>query len=229
LAVLCSIWLTGCDISGIDGNGDRVDESREVAAFSKVHNDGDLDVELVQGDEQSVTVSIDSNLQHLVRTRVSGETLYLDLREDVDEMVDGPHVRISVPQLTFAKLAGSGEMRLTFDEPQLPIDLDLSGSGKLRFEGNAAAVGAFLDGSGELSLAGETRDVQMSLSGSGAIHGKSLLADSGDLDLSGSGDVAANVRDSVRVSLSGSGRIDIYGGASVDGYEKTGSGEIVSH
>jgi hypothetical protein len=31
------------------------------------------------------------------------------------------------------------------------------------------------------------------------------------------------------VSLSGSGHIDLYGGASVDGYSNTGSGEIDEH
>jgi hypothetical protein len=227
-AALCSIWQAGCDFADVDGNGDRVERSRELAAFSRVYNDGDLDVELTQGDVQSVVVSIDSNLQRFVKTRVADGTLYLDLREDVGNMVRGPHVRITVPELTRAKLAGSGEMRLAFDEPELPLDLDLSGSGTLRFEGNAAAIGAVLDGSGELSLVGETRDVRMLLSGSGAIRGKNLIAQSGDLDLSGSGDVSANVRNSVRVSLSGSGRIEIYGGASVDGYEKSGSGEIVS-
>jgi putative autotransporter adhesin-like protein len=228
-ALCCSIGLAGCNFSDVDGNGHRVQENRKLAAFSQIHDDADLDVELVQGDEQSLSVSIDSNLQHSVRTRVSGDTLYLDLRENVDRMVSGPHVRITLPQLTRAELAGSGSMTLAFDEPTLALALDLSGSGDLRFEGNAAAVTAVLDGAGEIDLAGETRDVQLSLSGSGAIRGRRLAAESADVDLSGSGDVSVNASESVRVSLSGSGRIDLYGDASVDGYDKSGSGELSRH
>jgi hypothetical protein len=227
--VLSSLWLGGCDLEGAHGNGYRVEETREVSAFTRLHNDGDLDVELVQGDVQSVTVSIDSNLQHLVRTHVHDDTLYLDLRENVDEMVSGPHVLITVPELRAARLAGSGRMTLALDEPDAPLDLYLSGSGSLRFDGAAATLGAFLDGSGEMRLGGETRDVELSLSGSGAMVGRNLQAQSGYLDLSGSGTLSANVTDTVRVSLSGSGRIDVFGGAAIDSSQRTGSGEINFH
>ncbi|HYQ15968.1 MAG TPA: head GIN domain-containing protein [Polyangiaceae bacterium] len=226
-ALLGGALLVGCHGSGIDGNGDRVEERRSAATISRVRNDGDLDVEVIQGDEPSLTVRIDSNLQRLVKTRIADDTLYLDLLGDVDEMVPGPHVVIVTPELRAAKLAGSGRMLLALEQPTAPLDVSLSGSGSVRFEGQAAAVSASLDGSGEISLAGEASDVSLSLSGSGAIRGKDLAAVSADVDLSGSGDVSANVSDSVRVSLSGSGRIELFGDASVDGYEHTGSGEIV--
>jgi hypothetical protein len=224
-----SLWLGGCSFDGVDGNGRRVEETREVSGFTRLQNDGDLDVELVQGDVQAVTISIDSNLQHLVRTHVHDDTLFLDVREDIDDMVRGPHVLIAVPELRAARLAGSGYMTLALDEPTVPLDLYLSGSGSVRFDGNVAALAAFLDGSGEMRLEGETQDVELSLSGSGAIGARNLLARSGALDLSGSGTLTANVTDSVRVSLSGSGRIDVFGGASVESSHRTGSGDIDYH
>ena len=107
--------LSGCCDWGVEGNGDRVDESREVAAFTRVRSDCELDVQVVQGDTQSLTVSVDSNLQELVQTRVDGETLYLDLKDDVDEIVEGPHVLITSPELTAAKLAVSGILTVAFD------------------------------------------------------------------------------------------------------------------
>lgn len=228
-AWFCSLWLGGCSFYDVDGNGQRVEETREVGTFSRVRSDGDLDVDLAQGDTPSLVVSIDSNLQKLVETRVADDTLYIDLHENVGERVAGPQVRITVPELRAATLSGSGRMKLAFDQPEAPLDLSLDGSGALRFEGTAAAVGAALDGSGDLSLAGETRDVSLSVSGSGALHGRSMSAESGSLDLSGSGDLSATVTESVRLSLSGSGRIDVYGGAHVDGYKKSGSGDIVTH
>ena len=221
--------LSGCCDWGVEGNGDRVDESREVAAFTRVRSDCELDVQVVQGDTQSLTVSVDSNLQELVRTRVDGDTLYLDLKDKVDEVVPGPHVLITMPELTAAKLAGSGSLTLAFNEPEQPLDLYLSGSGDLSFEGTTAAIGAFLSGSGDLRLQGETNDVEMKLSGSGRIAGRKLTASSAAIDLSGSGDVSANVQDSVTVSLSGSGQVDLYGDAALDGYHDTGSGDLVWH
>ena len=40
---------------------------------------------------------------------------------------------------------------------------------------------------------------------------------------------APSGRPAVKVSLSGSGHIDLYGGATVDDYRNTGSGEIAQH
>jgi hypothetical protein len=224
-----SLGLTACNGFGIDGNGERVDEIRETTAFSRIRSDCELDVQVIQGDQQSLTVSLDSNLQDLVETRVSGDTLYLDLKDEVDDIVDGPHVLVTLPELTAAKVAGSGSMTLELDEPTLPLDLFLSGSGSMRFDGKAAAVGAYLSGSGDLRVAGATSEVEMVLSGSGSIRGQHLDAESAAIELSGSGDVSATVRDSVSVSLSGSGQINLYGGATVDHYLDTGSGDIVQH
>lgn len=223
-----SLSLLACE-PATDGNGDRVDEVRETATFTRVRSNCDLDVQLVQGEQQSLTVSVDSNLQDLVKTRVSDDTLYVDVTDNVGEVVDGPHVLITVPQLTAAKLAGSGRMTLAFDEPELPLDLYLSGSGNLRFSGTTAALGAYLSGSGDLRLEGETSDVDLKLSGSGSIRGQGLAATSAAIELSGSGNISATVQDSVSVELSGSGQIDLFGAAAVDSYRHTGSGELVQH
>jgi hypothetical protein len=227
--ILATAWgAWGCDL-GRDGNGERVEETRELAAFSRVRSNSELDVQVVQGAEQALSLNLDSNLIDLVRTRVSDDTLYIETREDIGEMVDGPHVQITLPAITAAKLAGSGSMKLAFDEPELPLDLYLSGSGSMRFEGKAAAIGAFLSGSGDIRLAGEASDARLGLSGSGSIDGRHLTTESADIDLSGSGDVSAHAQSSVRVALTGSGNIDIYGGAAVETYDTSGSGEIDVH
>ncbi len=234
-SLLCGLvgWLSfssvGCGNGGADGNGKRVDEQREMAAFSRIRSDCELDVQVVQGDDQALTVRIDSNLQDLVKTHVSNDTLFIDVHEEIDQIVDGPHVLITLPGLRAVKLAGAGSMILAFDEPESPLDLFLSGSGSMRFDGTTATLGAFLSGSGEIRLAGETSDVALTLSGSGSIRGEDLAASSGAIDLSGSGDISATVVDSARVSLSGSGQIDLYGGAPIDECRDTGSGDIVEH
>ena len=227
-ALVGCFWLTGCG-SGIDGNGHRVDEARETAAFSRVRSDASLDVKITQGDAPTVMVSIDSNLQRLVKTRIADDTLYIDLSDDIGDVVEGPHVLVTAPQLSAAKLAGSGNMTVAFEEPAQPLDLYLSGSGSIRFDGSAAALGAFLSGSGDIRVAGTTSDADLKLSGSGSIRGQNLDSDSAAIVLSGSGDIAANVHDSVQVSLSGSGQIDLYGGATIATLSHTGTGDINQH
>ncbi len=193
LGALVLAAVPGCSHGEIDGNGDRIDEQREAGTFSRLRSDADLDVEIVQASQATLTVSIDENLQEYVETRVSDGVLYIDTTESIGDVVSGPHVLIAVPELYAAKLAGSGELSVELDQPDEPLDLFLSGSGEISFRGQTAVVGAYLGGSGDIRLEGSTGDMEMKLSGSGSIHGRSLAAESGSIELSGSGDVTATV------------------------------------
>lgn len=62
--------LPSCSL-GVDGNGERTDEDRDLRDFSSVIADGSLDVQVHQGDTTSVVVSIDSNLQRRARAHVA--------------------------------------------------------------------------------------------------------------------------------------------------------------
>src|SRR5688500_6174315 len=117
LAVLGAVCVAGCDL-GIDGNGERAEEVREGSGFHKVWSDSELDVELTQGDEQHVVVSLDSNLLDHVRTHVENGTLYIDTEDSLHDMVRGPHVRVTVPELSAVKLAGSGNLTAAFEQPE---------------------------------------------------------------------------------------------------------------
>jgi len=227
--ILTALSLAACSWDGAYGNGERVEKTRHLDGFTKVRSDCELSVQVAQGDEPSVVVGIDSNLQHLVQTYVEDGILNVELSTDVEDVVSGPHVRVTLPTLTAAKLDGSGKLAVSLDAPEAPLDLFLSGSGALRYRGQSAALGAHLGGSGEMYLSGETGDVEISLSGSGDVDARDLEAESGTLELSGSGEISATVTESVRVSLSGSGEIDLYGGAEVDELRKSGSGDFVRH
>jgi hypothetical protein len=225
-ALLGALVLSGCSW-GLDGNGHRVERERQLDAFSRIRSDAELDVLVTQADAPSLTVSIDSNLQHLVKTYVERDVLHIDVDAELDDFVRGPHVMVTVPKLEAAKLDGSGTLSVEIEQPELPFDLYLDGSGSARFRGHTAALGGYLGGSGELRLSGETSDVTLELSGSGDIDATHLQAESGRIELSGSGEISANVSESVSVSLSGSGEIELFGGAHVDEYRHDGSGDFV--
>ncbi|RYZ06825.1 MAG: DUF2807 domain-containing protein [Myxococcales bacterium] len=231
----CFFWawsalcLSACSWDDVEGDGERVEKTRNLDAFDRVRTDCELSVQVTRGDAPSVVVSIDSNLQHLVQTQVEDGVLDIQLDASVHDIVPGPHVRVTMPALAAAKQVGSGKLSVSLDAPEAPLDLFLSGSGDLRYQGRSAALGAYLSGSGEMRLAGGTRDVTLSLSGSGDLGGRGLMAESGTLDLSGSGEISATVTESVQVSLSGSGEIELYGGAEVDELHHSGSGDFERH
>ncbi len=227
-AVGFALPLSACEF-GVDGNGHRTDEVREVGEFTRVEDDGELDVFIERGDEFSVVVSIDSNLQRLVDVRVSGDTLVVDSERNFGHTVDGPHVWVTMPRLQGVYLDGSGRMVATGFASDDTVDLDLDGSGEVEFHGEASRINVSHDGSGRVIVEGETDSIDLSLGGSGSIDARSCPALEGVFDLSGSGKISATVLETAQASLSGSGRIDLYGGAVLEHRSLSGSGSIQQH
>ena len=225
--LVIAAWPLACGL-GVPGNGQRTMEDRAATSFSRLDSESSLDVQATRGDTFSVTVSIDSNLQRYVTTRVSGDTLLVDVDHAVDDTVAGPHVIVTMPRLDQAILGGSGRLVLAFQQDQ-PIELDLDGSGDLTFDGGAPRLTARLDGSGDMRIDGSADAVDLRLDGSGRMNARGCTATSADVSLGGSGDIAATVTGATRASLSGSGNIDLYGGGALESTSVSGSGAIRRH
>lgn len=222
-----TVALSGC--WGISGSGDRERETRDHDDFVRIESHGELDVEVRQADRFRVAVSIDSNLLDNVKTRVRDETLIIDQNVNFLDIVDGPHVLIDMPSLTFVHLYGSGDLdALTFEESDT-VRLELGGSGDLIFEGAAPRIEADADGSGDVRLTGSTDFADLLVRGSGNIEARGLEASAGSLRVAGSGDIAAMINGKADVRVDGSGDIDLYGEVDLRGSEGNGSGDVRVH
>ena len=221
--------LGGCGLFGVDGNGDRVSEVRPLEGFSAVDSEGSLDVEIDRGDAFRVEVSIDSNLLHLVRTRVAGDTLVIDTDEPIGRVVAGPHVVVTMPVLDRAVVNGSGGLWAGPFAQSDPVSLRIDGSGDLTFVGDVPSADVRVSGSGDARLTGTAAAFSASVDGSGTVDARDLDATAADLSVSGSGDLAATVSGSVRVAISGSGSVDLYGPAALERVDVSGSGSITRH
>ena len=224
------VTLLGACSTAVHGNGQLVSVERPVSAgFAAVESASSFDVKVTRRDTFSVHIDVDSNIAPLLHTRVVHGTLVIGSDEQVDDLLPGPHVTVTMPHLTSATLSGSGLFSFAgFDEDD-PVRLELSGSGNLDFQGSAPKVAARLDGSGEIDLAGSSDQLALALDGSGSIDARGLPARVGAVGLAGSGRVLATVAERVDVSLSGSGKIDLFGGASIGKSSRTGSGDIEQH
>jgi len=231
LMVLVTLAAAGCGLYGVDGNGERATETRPLQGFTAVTADGPLDVQIQRGDAFNVEVSIDSNLLHDTRTDLTdgGATLSIDLDGPVWDILPGPHVIVTMPELQRAVLNGSGSVTATgFQQPD-PLALELDGSGVLTYDGQVPSAEVRSWGSGDLRLHGGASSIQARLDGSGDVDARDFPAATADLSLSGSGNLAATVSDSVSVTLSGSGDVALYGGAALDRVSISGSGSLTRH
>lgn len=223
--------LAACNFaSGMSGDvvqpsGSGSTRNFDVAGFTGVSLRGADDVEVKTGPAFKVTAEGDSALLDRLEIRKDGDTLRIG-RKDGDWKWGGDKgakITVTLPQLTSASVAGSGDM--TVDRAQGNFNGSIAGSGNLSI---AQLTGGNADlsiaGSGDLRIAaGQASEIDASIAGSGDIDAPALKAARGDLSIAGSGNIRAQVTGAADISIVGSGNVELTGGAKCS-VSKMGSG-----
>ncbi|XXF78621.1 DUF2807 domain-containing protein [Myxococcaceae bacterium GXIMD 01537] len=230
VAVVGVVALAACgDGSGgepsgpaVMGNGEKRQESRRPGSFRRVENRTPLRVVVREQDEAVVDVTLDANLQGLLRTRVEGDLLLIDSKAPLSFTGAGL-VEVHAPRFTSAKQLSSGALVFEGVTRAEDVELYVGGSGSLDFYGPARMLTATVDGSGRLSARTPpewvTNVVNLSMGGSGSLdyEGRALQVNaesdsSGTLtamgaagrlvaNASGSGDIRAQALQAIEADL----------------------------
>lgn len=201
--------LTSCTKERLEANGNKITEPRTPGTFDGVSSSGSNRVYISQGTEFRVELRGSSNLIGSFETKVRGNTLELGYR-NASVSDDDIEVFITMPELEFLALTGSGEMSIRGEFPARDkFNLRISGSGDIVLQDQLQA-----------------KDVDIDLSGSGKAELENLQAENADIDISGSGNVKLSVSAHLRSRISGSGQVFYRGNPQLDS-KVTGSGKVV--
>lgn len=238
--------MAGCGKSAIriKGNGNVVSETRALASFNMIENEGAFDVYIIQDSVSEVTIEAESNLIGYIRTEVQGNTLSVYTKENLKThyMIK---LYIHTPDVNSVRLSGSGLIDLgsVFTEN---LEVILSGSGDIRGSVNAdyvrvgingsgtANMGLMcnelhtsISGSGDMYFSGQAVMAYFNISGSGSIRSYELQLENCYADISGSGDMFVNVSGLLDVKISGSGSVHYIGYPEI--YTNiSGSGSVIN-
>jgi hypothetical protein len=246
LALACTAALGGCaiviapdsgdvamhtawDSNALQGDGQLRSDHRAIGAARELDVNGPLAVEVAVGGAPALDVEADGNLQARIHTEMRGDRLRVWVEGSVRS--NNPmRVRVTLPQLSYVRAAGSGSLRvdgLAGGDFTLAssgsrhvllggrvdrLDLNKSGSGGVdaaRLDAGDAVVHA--DGSGHVAL-GRVQGVSLraDVNGSGGLEGSGSVQRL-DLSVSGSGGANLGNLESARAQLGshGSGGITV--------------------
>jgi hypothetical protein len=248
--VIVFILLGSCEdccwFGCIEGNGVIVSEQRIVGSFNRIESNGDFEVYVYQGDENSVEIETDKNLMDYIVTNVSRNTLVIATKHS--KCLQSSHpiiITVVTPYLAGLELNGSGNIWCdTVEADDFKIDMDgsgeidceyveasnlkadVDGSGNIKVNGVFDETEVYVEGSGEIFLTGESNNANYQISGSGRIIAKDMSTVSCYVNISGSGSVSSYVIESLNVRISGSGTVYYYGNPDVTTHI-TGSGKVI--
>lgn len=215
----------------IRGSGQVTEETRTVSGFDRVMLGTLGDIEITQGNSESLVISAESSLLPYITTTVQGGELAIRSKDGVNISPSSNRpirYRLTVKNLSAVQLAGMGDVAinpLTTKDLQLRLagmgDFNvpsLQASGKLTVE---------ISGMGNVTVAGQSSSLEVRISGAGDYRGADLKTRQADAQVSGAGNATVWATDSLNARVSGAGDVNYYGSPKVN-QSVSGLGTVTS-
>ena len=223
--VASSLLFAGCRVNpfgGVVGSGNVKTETREVSNFTSVELNGSAELEITQGNTESLEVEADDNLLPLLTSEVRNGRLILGAKPNTSFRTFRRMVfRLTARNLNEIVASGSGSVTVRSFEAE-DLSLRLTGSGSIDIASlSARAVNVVASGSGSVSLNGSADSQDVSVTGSGSYGADRFATQNATVTVSGSGSASVNVSGQLDATVTGSGSISYSGNPTV---RKTVSG-----
>ncbi len=223
LSVLLALtfFFSSCDIGpGIEGDGNVVTQSKTVSSFDKIDVSGSFTVILKQGQDESVIIEADKNLQDIINTEVVGKTLIIDSDLNI-RRAKSKVVYVTFIDLDEIEIAGA--ITVKNDSPLNAGRLLITGRGAstIDLRLHTDILESKFSGANTVTFAGEANQFNIRLSGASTLNAFDLKADEVEINVSGASDARITANERLKVSISGAGSIVYQGDPEV---EKTISG-----
>lgn len=231
LLAILAFSSTSCVIDGWDnhitGNGNVVEETRDVSGFTGIHVSSGIDVYLTEGESFEVRVEADENLLDVIETKLKGDILVVGTDRVSIRKAKSKKVHVTLPELEILKITSAGDC-----EGQTPfhcgdLRLSISSAGDLTLEVEADKINLDISSSGDARISGKAGILDVSLSSAGDLHAFDLMADKVSVDVSSAGDARVHATEEISMSVSSAGNIYYKGDAEVIRSSKSSAGDII--
>jgi hypothetical protein len=202
----------------VHGNGNVASQDRSVSDFKNVEVDGAAKVFITQGDQRSVKVEADENLQQYIEVYNEGDKVVIREKHGFNlDPTNDIKIYVTSPVYNDIEASGAGDIiGLTPIANSEGVDLHLSGAGMIKMEINTPHISAELSGAGSVDLKGDTKSAEFELSGVGSAHCFNLKSENTKVEISGVGSAQVYASVKLDAEVSGAGSVDYKGGGSVD-------------
>lgn len=226
VALAASLLFCSCNFRQVEGNGNVTTQKREVGgSFRSVTVGHGLELIIEQGNQTSVIVEADENLQQHIKTEVrDGE---LVIKSDANINGTSAKIIVSTPQIDGIE-ATSGSTVKSKNTIKGDV-LELSGSSGSEMDVSVDVNNLTCDSSSGSSviIKGKAEKFETEASSGSSINAKALVAKSIISNSSSSGSVVVNPTESLTAEASSGGSVN-YVNRPGNLNEKTSSGGSIS-
>lgn len=211
-----ALALAACSGASLAAQSTAVERSYSVGAFHKIAAAGANLVIVRVGGAPSVRATGPAETLDKMEVVVDREGLQIRPRREFSRNFDWRGLKpatytVTLPRLTDASLAGSGDMRIDRAEGDR-FAASVAGSGNLDVAAlRVGKASLSMAGSGNLNARGNATRADLSIAGSGNVKARGLTTRTAAVSIAGSGSAELTARESADVSIIGSGDAEIAG------------------
>jgi hypothetical protein len=230
----------------VRGTGPAVDKTINVSDFKGIDVSSGIDVILLQGNSESLTLTAQENLFEYITASVDNGTLKIYARNNI-RPTQPMKARITFKNINNLKVSGGGD---TYGETPLNVgalDVQISGGGDFSSVINSEVLNYSIGGGGDTEIGGKTKDYNISVAGGGDLESKvsaekilcriggggdlylrnESMASNADIEINGGGDADLKISAAkLRCSIGGGGDALIAGQASESEIDVNGGGDV---
>jgi hypothetical protein len=208
---------------------DKDAQIREVGEFHSVDVSSAIDLQLSQGNENSVAVSApgDQNRDG-IKTVVKNGVLRIWYEQKNWFKGSGRKIRAYVSIKNPRKISASGACDVTVNGELKSEELfiDLSGASDFKGAVNTGSLKVDLSGASDVTMSGKAGNMSIETSGASHFKGYDLQADNCRINASGASDIKITVNKVLNAEASGATNIDYRGSGMIGDIKTSGASNI---
>ncbi len=183
------LFIAGCHVGGIMGNGHVITDTRPITDFSEIEADGGFQIEWRSG-PPSLSITTDENLLQYITNENIDHQLRLHSRGNLWS-THGVKVVVSSTTRTGARLTGAA--RLTAKQ----------------LSGHSFAIES--TGATKVELDGNIDELVTDMTGASKLDAESLQTKTAEISSTGASKAEVAVSETLKVSITGAGKV-VYSG-----------------
>jgi hypothetical protein len=200
----------------------------EASGFDRLEIGHAFRVTVTQGDEFSVVIRIDDNLEQYLQVEQNGDTLTIDLDDEIGLGLFSATLEADVTMPTFSSIDASGASEVTLVGFTLDADTALDASGASRFDGQLEAprLNLTLSGASAAELHGSADSLRVDASGASTADLAQFPVTDADVLVSGASNASVDVSGTLQVEASGASHVSYSGDPTLGDVNVSGASSV---
>lgn len=194
----------------VHGNHNVVTKERKVNSFTAVRVSTGIDVYLKQGNNESLSVEADENLQEYILTEVRNGELHVYTDANIRD-AERKRVYVTMRDIRSLRTTSAGDII-----GQTPVKCDklilsASSAGDIKLDVTANEIEVDINSSGDVTLTGTADILNADLSSAGDLNAYDLRVREADISASSAGNADINVSEKITARASSAGDVNYKG------------------